>query len=88
MQKAAIKAPKTLTEMKQMMLNGDAEKWAAVLPASTTFKRPSEWSAAAPLVKELKAAQAAEATRRAAQDLEALQEDLGERLRDAAPRGA
>ena len=43
------------------MLNGDAEKWCADPPASTSFKRPSEWRAAAPLVELLKDVQADDA---------------------------
>ena len=49
-----------LTEVKQM-LNGDAEEWGAVPLASTSFKRPSEWSPAARLAQLFKTVQHDEA---------------------------
>ena len=59
--RAAKDTLKTLAKLEQD-LNGDAESWGAVPSASTPCQPPSEWSAAAPLVKLLKAVQTDEAS--------------------------
>ena len=58
---AAKDAPKTRARVEQE-LKGDANSWGAVPSASTPYRPPSEWPAAAPLAKLLKAVQADEAS--------------------------
>jgi len=58
---AAKDTRKTLAMVDQQ-LKGDAKSWGAVPSASTPYRPPSEWPAAAPLAKLLKAVQADEAS--------------------------
>ena len=58
---AAKDGLKTLERLENQ-LKGDAKSWGAVPSASTPYRPPSEWPAAAPLAKLLKAVQADEAS--------------------------